>query len=576
VRKQDQLMRMRAVLLVIGLASSAAFADAAFADTAFLSPLDTYHTGLFKKSAAEIPSFCPRSKRVFVVNAESGKVDVFGLDQQGQLSPAGVIDAASDGGGDMTAVNSVSVKAGVVAVAVEAGKRTDPGAVVFYDTETLACLGSAAAGALPDMVTFTPDGHFVLVANEGEPSEDYTVDPEGTVTVIDVSDGFADPPTQTVDFRAWNDGGPRVAEIPELAARGLRLFGRVCLDAKGEKTRPSTVSEDLEPEWIAVEPSSERAYVCLQEANAVAEIEIKTATATRLLPLGFKDHGQADSGIDASDKDGTIAIQPWPGLFGVFQPDTIRLTAHDGRLLLVTANEGDSRLRPSTDDAVPGLEEGDLFNDEASLDDWPLEGTPFAGFAEESKLGRLKLVRDLVQQHQDAEGRPTRLFAFGGRSFSIFDVTTGELVFDSGDDFEQMVGEGFPKVFNVSNDSLKKEKRSRSKGPEPEGLAIGEIDGRTYAFIGLERIGGIMVYDITEPEQSQHIGYYNNRGFDLPATLADGSSNPEAGDSGPEGLLFIPKQQSPTGTNLLIVGNETSGTTTVWEVAPCDEVVLGD
>ncbi|NBP88536.1 MAG: hypothetical protein EBU59_08535 [Planctomycetia bacterium] len=139
-----------------------------------------------------------------------------------------------------------------------------------------------------------------------------------------------------------------------------------------------------------------------------------------------------------------------------------------------------------------------------------------------------------------------------------------------------MVGEGFPKVFNVSNDSLKKEKRSRSKGPEPEGLAIGEIDGRTYAFIGLERIGGIMVYDITEPEQSQHIGYYNNRRFDLPATLADGSSNPEAGDSGPEGLLFIPKQQSPTGTNLLIVGNETSGTTTVWEVALSDEVVLGD
>lgn len=553
--------RLFLFLLAVRLAGGVALGE-----TVSLLPLSTHHTGLFKKSAAEIPSFCPRSNRVFVVNADTGQVDVFGLDHKGQLSQIGAINAADEHPENMAAVNSVSVKDGVIAVAIEASRRTDPGAVVFYDTKKLSCLGSVATGALPDMVIFTPDGRSVLVANEGEPSDDYTVDPEGTVTIIDISAGFVNPPTQTVDFRAWNESGLHAAEVPGLLARGMRLFGEVCLDGSGEKTRPATFAEDVEPEWIAVEPTSKRAYVCLQEANAVAEIEIETATATRIIPLGFKDHGRAGNGLDASDKDGTILIQPRSGLFGTFQPDTIKLFYQDGRLLLVTANEGDSRLRPPSDDSVAGLKEGSLFEDEANIDDWPLEGTRFADVAAEAELGRIKLIRDLVDRYRDNDGRPTRLFAFGGRSFSIFDVATGDLIFDSGDEFEQIVARRFPKTFNVSNDSLKTEKRSRSKGPEPEGLALGKIGERTYAFIGLERIGGIMIYDITVPEESRYVGYFNNRRFDLPATLADGSSNPEAGDSGPEGLIFISQQQSPTGTNLLVVGNETSGTTTVWEV----------
>ena len=531
-----------------------------------LRPVGTFHTGLYDKSAAEIPTYCQKTKQVFVVNAESGRVDVLGLGDDGSLTKVGSIDAAGDLGNGMSAVNSVSVFDGTLAVAVEADVITENGRVAFYDTDALQLKGSVEAGALPDMVTFTPDGQWVLVANEGEPNEDYTIDPEGTVMIVDVRYGFDQPNTRTVTFRDWNSDGKHAKQILELKKRGLRIFGKVSQTGDLKQKTPATFAQDAEPEWIAVDHESHFAYVCLQEVNAVAEIDIAKATVSRILPLGYKNFGESGNGIDASDKDDRIDIRSRAGLSGILQPDTVRIYQQNGKRLLVTANEGDSRVRPTSDDAVSGVEEGAVFEDEAGLEEWPTAGTQFETQTADTELGRLKLVRDLVDDHLDEKGRPTRLFAFGSRSFSILDLTTGNIVFDSGDDFEQITAERYPEFFNVSNDSLKKEKRSRSKGPEPEGLVLGTVGQKTYAFIGLERIGGIMVYDITQPESSKHVGYFNNRRFDVPATLDNGTANPEAGDSGIEGLIFVPAKKSPTSTNLIVVGNETSGTTTVWEV----------
>ncbi|MEE2796408.1 MAG: hypothetical protein VYA49_03400, partial [Planctomycetota bacterium] len=323
-----------------------------------LRPLGTFHTGLYDKSAAEIPTYCQKTKRVFVVNAESGQVDVLGLGDDGSLTKVGSIDAAADLGNRMSAVNSVSVYGGTLAVAIEAGVITENGRVAFYDTESLELKGSVEAGALPDMVTFTPDGKWVLVANEGEPNEEYTIDPEGTVTVIDIRNGFDKPKTRTVTFRDWNADGKHTQELPELKKRGLRIFGQVTQSGDLKKKIPATFAQDAEPEWIAVDQESRFAYVCLQEVNAVAEIDIAKATVCRIIPLGYKNFGEAGNGIDASDEDNRIDIRPRSGLFGILQPDTIRIYQQNGKRLLVTANEGDSRVRPTSDDAVPGLEEG--------------------------------------------------------------------------------------------------------------------------------------------------------------------------------------------------------------------------
>lgn len=531
-----------------------------------LIPVGSHATGLFGKSAAEIPAHCPATQRVFVVNAESGRVDVLSLSAQGQLKPLGEIDATTELAGRMNVVNSVAVSHGRLAVAVEANPDTDPGAVAFYDTDSLRFLGSVTAGAMPDMVAFSPDGRWVLVANEGEPNVDCTIDPEGTVTVIDLADGIDQAVVRTVDFRDWNAGGSRAHELPQLTAAGLRVSGRVTLSLEPYKSRPATFAEDVEPEWIEISQDNSTAFVCLQENNAIAEIDIPSAKAKRLIPLGFKDHGRAGNELDVSDRDGGIRIKSWPGLYGVYHPDTIRLYSTNGRSYLVTANEGDSRVRPYADGLIDGFSEGAVYTDEVTLNHWPLVGSVFENLSGDGDLGRLRLVRDLVDAHLDEQGRPTKLFSFGGRSFSIFDVETGELVFDSGSDFERITAERFPDNFNASNDSVDFDNRSRSKGPEPEGIAIGVVDGRTYAFIGLERIGGIMVYEITDPRHARFIRYVNNRNFSVPPQRADGSANPEARDSGIEGLIFIPENQSPTGKPLVVVGNETSGTTTVWAV----------
>lgn len=533
-----------------------------------LKVVGTYATGTFGKSAAEIPAYCRKSQQLFVVNAESGSVNVLRLLESGKLESVTVLDAAADVGGKLGAVNSVSIHNGKLAVAVEGNPLTDNGVIAIYNTATLKLFGSVPVGALPDMVAFSPDGRWVVVANEGEPNDDYTIDPEGTVSIIDFRKGWNEKTVRHVDFRDWNVGGPREGELPKLKADGLRFAGRVTLSVDPYQSRPATFAEDMEPEWVEIIGDSTTAYVCLQENNAIAEIDLATAQVKRLIPLGYKDHGAVGNELDASDRDGGIQIRQWPGLMGVYQPDTIRLYESGGNRFLLTANEGDSRVRPYADGIVDGIDEGGLYSDEAVISDWPLQGTPWETLAGPEELGRLLLVRNLVNDNLDSEGRPTKLFSFGGRSFSIFDARSGEQIFDSGSDFERITAERYPKHFNASSDSTTFDKRSRSKGPEPEGMALGKIDGRDYAFIGLERIGGIMIYEITDPRKPRFVAYHNNRNFDVSPMLPNGSSNPEAGDSGIEGLIFIPADVSPTKTPLIVAGNETSGTTTVWSVVP--------
>jgi hypothetical protein len=565
--RTPELVRAAALFCLSLIACLASVAVIAAEVSLALEPVSTHATGIFARSSAEVPAYCDASRRVFVVNAESGQVDVLAVSAEGALAKVGSIAAARDVPGAMQAVNSVAVSRGRLAVAVEADPPTAPGAVAFYDTATLRFLGSLPAGSLPDMVTFSPDGRWALVANEGESNHDATIDPEGTITVVDLAKGVEHATSRTVGFRDWNADGPRAGELPDLMARGLRHFGRVRVPGDASDSRAATFAEDVEPEWIEIDPESRTAYVSLQEANAIAVIDIARATVERIMPLGFKDHGVAGNELDTSDKDGGVSLRSWSGLYGVFQPDTIRLLVAGERRYLVTANEGDSRVRPYADGIIEGVKEGAFFTDEASPGDWPLDGTAFAAAAAPADLGRLKVVRDLVERHLDGQGRPTRLFAFGARSFSIFDATTGDLVFDSGADFERIVAERHPDAFNVSNDATRVDARSRSKGPEPEGLAIGTVEGRTFAFVGLERVGGVMVYDITDPARPQHVGFHLNRRCDVPLQLDDGSTNPAGGDSGPEGLIFVAAERSPTGRPLLIVGNETSGTTTVWQIS---------
>jgi hypothetical protein len=416
---------------------------------------------------------------------------------------------------------------GVVAVALQAPPKTNPGTVAFFDAGG-APLAHVQVGALPDMLTYSPNGRFVLVANEGEPNDDYSIDPEGSVSVIDLAGGVASL-TQD-DVRAAGFGSFAKRQL----GPGVRVFGP-----------GATIAQDLEPEYVAVSPDGRTAWATLQEANAIAEIDVKRAAVTDVRSLGLKDHLLPGNGLDPSDRDSAIAIGNWP-VFGLYMADAIDAYEHKGRTFYVTANEGDAR-------------EYDTFVEEARVSALTLDPTAFPNAAfltDNARLGRLTVSR--ASGDLDGDGDYDQLHVFGARSFSIWSQS-GKLVFDSGDALERLTA--VPGEFNSDNEENDSaDTRSDNKGPEPEGVELGTVGKNVYAFVGLERIGGVMVWDVTNPRDARFVQYLNNRDF---------AGDPEAGmagDLGPEGLHFIAGKDSPIGVPLLAVANEISGTTTVYRI----------
>lgn len=499
-----------------------------------LSVLSTYQADAgFDETGAEIVAYA--DGRMYVVNGAKRAIEVVDISDPSTPSHLFDIDVAP-WGGDVT---SVAVGRQMIVAAVPAEVKTDAGQAVFFDLDG-EFMSAAPTGALPDMVTFTPNGSWVVVANEGEPSEDYSIDPEGSVTVIKTAGAKMGRPVvpaiavSQVTFEAFNEAGARHTELPD----DLRIFGP-----------GASVAQDLEPEYIAVSPDNRKAYISLQENNGILVVDVMRAQVDEIRALGFKDHSVEGNGIDASDEDGEINITTWP-VSGVYMPDSVATYRVQGRDYVLTANEGDAR---EWGDYV----EGERLKDVVEVT--PLCADVFPNADElvaDEALGRLNITQ-ANGLREEGEGAPCyeEIYAFGARSFSIWGPE-GELVFDSGDAFEQITADANPDFFNSNNDENSLETRSDDKGPEPEAITLGEVAGRTYAFIGLERVGGVMVYDVTDPTSPSFVQYLNNRDF---------TADPPAPDSGPEGFSFIDASDSPTGSPLLLVANELTATVSVYE-----------
>jgi DNA-binding beta-propeller fold protein YncE len=484
----------------------------------------------FNLSASEIVAHDPGTQRLFVVNGRDRRIDVLDIRNPANPVKVAVVDMSPYG----AVVNSVAFRGGLIAVAVEASPKTSPGKVVLLDGN-LNAITAVTAGALPDMVTFSPDGRWLLCANEGEPNtyNDFgsetngpSIDPEGSITIIDLSTGAATPSVKTATFTAFNSGVPA----------GVRIFGP-----------NATVAQDIEPEYIAVSADSSTAWVTLQENNALAVVDIASATVTSLIPLGAKNHNLPGFGLDPSDQDGGINIQPWP-IFGLFQPDSIATYSVRGQTYLVTSNEGEARAD------WPG------YRDDARLGTLKLDPTVFPDgdiLKQTNNLGRLTVSR--IDGDVDNDGDLDAIYTYGARSFSIW-TAGGELVFDSGDQLEQITAALFPLNFNASHGNNTRDNRSPAKGPEPEGLAIGKAFGRTLALVGCERIGGIAMYDISDPFAPALEDYVNTRTFTGTFNFAT------SGDLGPEGVIFISANDSPNGKPLVVATHEVSGSTVLYQI----------
>lgn len=466
------------------------------------------------ETAAEISTYDPITKKLFVTNATKPAIEVIDMTDPNNLVVLESLPITAFGEG----VNSVAVRHGKLAAAVESSPRTDPGKVVIWETRNLHAEPTiVTVGALPDMVIFSPNGRFILSANEGEPSEDNTIDPNGTVSIIDVARGYQ---VITLDFTSFT------GQLSQLKEKGYRVFNSPDL------------AKDTEPEYITVSEDSKTAWVTLQENNAIARINLLTKRIDSVFPLGFKDYSLAGNEIDPSDKDDAIQFVSIP-VKGMYLPDAIASFGVGFQQYLITANEGDSRLRPTSDDALPPYEEGDIFNEEARIKDVVLDPTAFPNAADLRKdkaIGRLKITNTLGDT--DGDGDFDELYSFGARSFSIWNGYTGELVFDSGNKLEKFLLQEMPSLYDDG--------RSDDKGVEPESATVAQMGRYTVAFIGLERADAVVVVNVTNPRAPEFLQVI------------------KTGDA-PEGLLFIPAHESPNGKSLLVVSSEGDGRVKVYQ-----------
>jgi 2',3'-cyclic-nucleotide 2'-phosphodiesterase (5'-nucleotidase family) len=687
----------------------------------------------FDEGATEIPAYFPGVDSVFITDGQNGIVRIIDISNPANPVFTGEIDfttdVSNDQGVDASAlgINSVAFNGSLVALAIEYentmmvnGQEVefqDNGFIALYSSSGT-FITSVTAGSLPDMLTFTSSGDTIVVANEGEPSEDYSVDPEGSVSIIDVTTPSS-PVVATADFTSFNKAA--------LNAAGVRIFGP-----------NATAAQDLEPEYVTIR--NDTAYVSCQENNALAIVELSSATVLDVVPLGYKDFSTGNNKLDASNRDDQINIQNWP-VFGMYQPDAIESFEVGGETYLVTANEGDARdydgfseefrigdLLLETGKFAPDIQDSDQLGRLRTTSALGLSNkefivqSPLTGNQEvpevttnASGTGEVRLVNGTAtfrltvqgidfsnvdaaapvsQDIKDATATTTTdddftrlhihtgdpssnggiihffydqvvspviaqggdsiasisyslnpddnsviiegefigldedflaaakaaqfldtinyyfnlhtvgnpggeirgnlnrgkalyndededrgfaiydtLYSYGARSFSIWKVGPSgpERVYDSEDDFEQITAQRFPAFFNSTNDENVFDNRSDDKGPEPEGVVVGKIGSETYAFIGLERIGGVMVYNITDPMNPHFENYVNNRDFSVTFGTEEDSDPTEAQlsavkDLGPEGLVFIPAADSPNNSALLAVTNEVSGTFTIYEL----------
>ncbi|MEH7126368.1 choice-of-anchor I family protein [Bacillus sp. JJ1773] len=482
----------------------------------------------------EIMAYDETLKRAFVTNGAASGIDILSFEQltSGEFTKVESIkrvllkDFQIENVADITSIASHPTK-DLVAVSVVSNPKTDPGYIVFLSKEG-AYISKVQVGSLPDMVTFTPDGTKAIVANEGEPSDDYAVDPEGTISIIDVT---KEPSEFTANSLSFKD-----VEIDE----------KVRLKSKG------TALQQLEPEYVAVSKDSKVAYVSMQENNAIATVDLAAEKILHVKGLGVKDHSLPENELDGK-RNGETKLERLP-LLGLYMPDAIDTFTVGGKTYILTPNEGDAR-------------DYEAYSEEAEIGDIAdkikLNADHYKGFTQEDLdqkvadglFDEMKKTKITLEEGMAADGSYEALYSYGGRSFSIFDAETMELVYDSGSDFEKITSEALPEFFNTDNEEIAYDKRSSAKGPEPETVVSGEINGKSYAFIALERVSGIMVYDLENPSKPELVTFISSRDY----------SEDIKGDVSPEGLRFISADKSPTGHALLAATHEVSGTVAIYE-----------
>ena len=544
-------MQTKLHTLIVG-AACALLPVSAFAELSFLSGVNVSRGG-------EIVAFDKANDLVLTTNSfnaagfENHAINIYTLSNTGSLNLTTSVNLNTSVFGaatDILSVSSVAVDPlgrdfGVASV-IPTANNTTQGRIALFQLSTGTVLKTLDVGYHPDSVSFTPNGSRLLVANEGEFVTTGAQAP-GSVSIVDVSSVSAGASGVTslsasnvtdVNFSTGLAGG--------VALTGLRNNR---LDTLQVKTADAL---DVEPEYIA--STNDKAYVTLQENNAIAVVDLTGVNAGKVTDIHLL--GTINQRIDASDRDG-LANSPaterpadltytsnFPAakvddvVAGMPMPDTAVTFQKNGVQVIATANEGDFRL-----DDVDRIRVRDIGNAQR-------DATVFTStLRDNAVLGRLRV--STIDGDTDADGQIEVPTMPGTRSFTLWNAETGDIVFDSGSAIEDYVKANNLASFGIETGTTGVgffDSRSDDKGPEPEALAFGRVNGRDLIFVGAERENGIFQFDITDLNNVEITGYYN--------TVTGTADNGFGAFTSPESIQFIAAADSPTGQALIIVGYE--------------------
>ncbi|CAM3574987.1 choice-of-anchor I family protein [Paenibacillus lupini] len=420
--------------------------------------------------------------------------------------------------GDLTSVD-INTTTKRIAISVQDEDALMPGKIIVLDYDGN-YVTEYDTGVQPDMIKSTEDGRYILTADEAEPRE-VTKDAKGSVTIVDT---------------VANTSTPVYFDNPDVIEDGVHIRGDVTQGTSEFPGKKEDADYDFEPEYIALSGDSKTAYVTLQENNAIAVVDIATRKVTAVKDLGFKDFNEVANALDIQSNS-AIQLETVP-FKGMYMPDGMASYTVNGKTYLFTANEGDaSEFRENA--SKVGAVKGNLDPNSAA----------YNFLKDTTAYDKVEVAADMGNDG---------IYMYGGRSFSVWNAATMDQVYDSGNDFETITAKRQPNYFNVSNDATSMDSRSVKKGPEPEDIKVGKVGNKELAFIGLERTGGFMTYDVTDPEHPQFANYTNTRNY-------TGSDILDT-DTGPEGIEFIPASASPTGQPLLLVAYEVGGKVGVYQI----------
>jgi len=490
------------------------------------------------QGAAEILAIDAPSQTILVINPPLGHIDRFAFDEAALLSKSPTrgltrlpsIELNQElrkqgllGSGFSWTATSIDLwsEANLIAVSIAMESKTSEiaptGYVLFYSLDQGAFIDAIEVGHHPDMIKFIDSktrGLELLVANEGEPNPQGTYDGEGSISVISIEN--------VRDSSLW-----RHTLIP-LVDQATAIQSLIRLDA-----RTKNPLKDLEPEYLSVTNDSQYAFISLQENNAIGVLNLATKRVETIFGLGVKHHDQPGQEVDVSVQDGGWQLKSWP-IDSYFMPDAIAVFEHQTGIYLVSANEGDTRDWLGHEDTIKVSRIKCKPSNATSPPAWH-------GQRSEYHLGALEVDRLPIIDNSPA--CPERITAFGGRSISVWNPASGQLVWDSASDMSARVSRC------LSADPM--DRRSPKRGIEPEGLALAHIGDQTIAFVGLERGNAILAYDLTEPAHGQYAGgiYFQ-----------DGRHR------GPEAMKFLPSERNAN-EGLLFASFEYTATIAVFHVS---------